>query len=126
MAEVELTSDELVVHVTGMDRALALKTAVHVPLAHVVEVRSGVDEEAAVIGLLRFGTHVPGLIKAGTFFARGKRFFWDVHHRDRAISIRLRDETYDELVLEVADAEATVREIERRIAAGGPAGPATS
>jgi hypothetical protein len=121
VAEIELTSDELVVHVTGVDRALALKTAIRVPFAHVVGARPGVDEDAAAIGLLRFGTHLPGVIKAGTFFARGKRFFWDVHHRDRAISIRLRDERYDEVVVEVADPEGTVRQLEDRIPRERPA-----
>ncbi|HEY8686839.1 MAG TPA: hypothetical protein VIO57_14650 [Chloroflexota bacterium] len=54
------------------------------------------------------GTHIIGVITAGTFLKDGGRVFWDVHDTDRAIAIHLRDDDYTELVVEVDDPAATI------------------
>jgi hypothetical protein len=111
MAEIEVSGDRLVVHVTGVERTLALKSRLEFPLDHVVGVSRGPgeDDERGWVKLL--GTHVPGVVKAGTFHSNGKRVFWDVCDRDRAIAIELRDEKYARLVIQVADPVAAVQAI---------------
>jgi len=54
----------------------------------------------------------PGVIVAGTFHQDGKRVFWDVHNKDKAVVIELKDDTYQRLVIEVDDPRATVELIE--------------
>jgi K+/H+ antiporter YhaU regulatory subunit KhtT len=54
------------------------------------------------------GTHVPGVLTAGTFYQDGKRIFWDVHNTDNVVVIRLKDERYDEFIVEVDDPKAAV------------------
>jgi len=49
------------------------------------------------------GTTFPGVITAGTFYQHGKRVFWDVHNPERTIVIDLKDERYNELIVEVED-----------------------
>jgi hypothetical protein len=49
-----------------------------------------------------------GVITAGTFYQDGKRVFWDVHNPDNTVVIELRDERYNQLVVEVADPNAAV------------------
>jgi hypothetical protein len=49
------------------------------------------------------GTSIPGVITAGTFYQHGKQVFWDVHNPDNTVMIELKDERYNELVVEVAD-----------------------
>jgi len=56
-----------------------------------------------------------GGLAGGTFFHDGERVFWDVHHPKRSIAIRLRDEGYSRLVIEVEDPEATVSELEAAV-----------
>src|SRR5215204_7715352 len=112
MAEVELAEDTLVIHVLGMDRLWALRSRLEIPLSHV----SGAEAAAEVArrwwqGLRSGGTHVPGVITAGTFHQEGERVFWDVHDPEKAIVIRLRDERYERLVIEVEDPSATVAAI---------------
>ena len=112
MAEVELSEDTLSVHVQGMDRLWALRSRLEIPLAHV----SGAEAAAEVArgwwqGIRSGGTHVPGVITAGTFHQEGERVFWDVHDPEKAIVIRLRDERYARLVIEVEDPSATVAAI---------------
>jgi hypothetical protein len=51
-------------------------------------------------------------IPAGTFYQHGKTVFWDVHHGENAIILDLRDEHYDELIVEVKDTGAAMRMIQ--------------
>jgi hypothetical protein len=51
------------------------------------------------------------VLTAGTFYQDGKRVFWDVHSPEAAIVITLTDETYNELVIEVADPRSLIRDI---------------
>jgi hypothetical protein len=115
MTEVELTRDALVVHVHGMDQLWALKSRLEIPLAHVVGAE--VDPEIAREwhkGIRAGGTHVPGVITAGTFYQEGERVFWDVHDPEKTLVIQLRDERYTRLVIEVEDPRATVAAIQGR------------
>ena len=115
MAEVELTENALIVHVRGMDRLWALKSRLEIPLTHVVgaevypEVAQGWSKSIRAPG-----THVPGVITAGTFYQEGERVFWDVHDPGKTVVIRLRDERYARLVIEVEDPRATAAAIQGR------------
>ena len=112
MAEVELTENTLVIHVRGMDRLWALKSRFEIPLSHVVGAE--VDLEVAQgwrKGIRAPGTHVPGVITAGTFYQDGERVFWDVHDPERTVVIHLKDERYARLVIEVADPPVTATAI---------------
>ncbi len=65
---------------------------------------------------LRFpGTHIPGVIVAGTYFREGKKSFWDVVRSERAIVIEIEGGPYDEVVVEVAEPERVVKLIEEAI-----------
>ena len=108
MTEVELTRDALVVHVQGMDRLWALKSRLEIPLSHVVGAE--LDPEIAREwhkGIRAGGTHVPGVITAGTFYQDGERVFWDVRDPDKTVVIHLKDERYTRLVIEVENPHAT-------------------
>lgn len=54
------------------------------------------------------GTHVPGLIIAGTFYLHGARVFWDVRDASHAVVVELDGHAYDRLVIEVEDPDAVV------------------
>ena len=113
VAEVEITQNDLIVHVRGMDRLLALKSRLEIPLAHVV----GAEVEPEIAqgwreGIRAPGTHVPGVITAGTFYQEGERVFWDVHDPDKTVVIHLKDERYAKLVIEVDDPHAMAVAIE--------------
>ena len=116
MTEVELTRDTLIVHVRGMDRLWSLRSRLEIPLSHVLNAEA--DSQVArewQKGLRAPGTHVPGVITAGTFFQDGDRVFWDVRDPEKTVVIRLEDERYARLVIEVEDPPATVAAIEGAI-----------
>ncbi len=119
MAEVELTENPLIVHVRGMDRLWALKSRLEIPLAHVADAK--VDPEMARgwrKGLRAPGTHVPGVITAGTFYQEGERVFWDVHDPERSTVVHLKDERCARLVIEVDDPPATAAAIQGALSEG--------
>ena len=119
MTEVEITEHSLIVHVKGMDKVLAFKSQLEVPLSHVVSAEvdpSAVQEfESLFIGIKAPGTGIPGVIRAGTWYTNNGKVFWDVHDAHKSITIRLADETYSRLVIEVADPAATSSQIQEAI-----------
>jgi hypothetical protein len=116
MAEVELTSTSLIVHIRGADRFFAMKSQLEVPLRHIASVESAADEARRVWHGLRIGgTHIPGIITAGRFVEHGEWAFWDVHDPDSAIAIHLRDESYAKLVVGVDNPALTSEAIRTAI-----------
>jgi len=109
MVDLTITDGNLVLNVRGTDKLWAFKSSMAIPLHHVAGIRA--DPEIARTwwhGLKMPGTSIPGVITAGTYYKDGKRVFWDVHNADNTVVIDLRDEHYDQLVVEVADANAAV------------------
>lgn len=109
VAIVEITDESLTVNVTGVDRILAFKSTITVPLAHVTEITQDATEAAKTFHGLRVpGTAIPGVLTAGTFRKSGEWTFWDVHDPDKAVVIGLNHEHYSRLVVGVDDPAATV------------------
>jgi hypothetical protein len=110
MVDLSISGSVLVLHVRGADQLWALKSSLEIPLAHIAEIRA----DSAIAqgwwhGLRMPGTNIPGVITAGTFYQDGKRVFWDVHNPENTVVIELRDERYNELIVEVADPAAAVK-----------------
>ena len=109
MVELSISNGALTLHVRGADKLWALKSSLEIPLQHITEIRA--DPSIARgwwHGLRMPGTNIPGIITAGTFYQDGKRIFWDVHDPDNTIVIELKDERYNQLIVEVSDANAAV------------------
>lgn len=110
MVDLTVADGKLILHVKGMDELWAFKSTLEVPLIHIAGVRA--DPDAARgwwHGLKMPGTNLPGVITAGTFYQDGKRVFWDVHNPDKTVVIDLRNEKYQQLIVEVADPESAVQ-----------------
>ena len=107
MVDLSIAEGKLTLHVRGADKLWAFKSSLEIPLVHIAGVRA--DPKAArgwYHGIRMPGTNVPGVITAGTFYQDGKRVFWDVHNPDNTVVIELKDERYNELIVEVADPKA--------------------
>ena len=114
MTEIALTAEKLTLIVHGFDVVLALKKQLEIPLAHVERVEGGVapEAEARLRHSLRMpGTSLPGLVTAGSYVEDGRWMFWNIHKGERAITIWLRHDRYDALVVDVQDPAAEVARI---------------
>ena len=108
MVEVRPEGDTVVFNVQGLHKLWALKSQLTIPRAHIL----GARQDAAVVDRWwkgwRVGTHVPGLLTAGTFFFADQRIFWDVHRETHAVVVELQNEEYQQLIIEVTDPAAVV------------------
>ncbi len=120
MVEISIVDGTLLCAVQGLDKLWALKSQIAVPLEHITG--ATVDPEAARgwwHGLRMPGTQIPGVITAGTFYWDGRRVFYDVHDPDNTIVVALDHDSYDQLVIEVADPESDAARINSAIASRG-------
>lgn len=115
MARVIIDGDDLVVEIEGLDKLWSLKSRLAIPLANVRGVTADPGMLKEPKGLRAPGTHLAGVITAGTFHQDGERVFWDVHDAARAVVIQLADQRYARLVIQVADPKATITLIEQAI-----------
>ncbi len=109
MVDLTISEGKLVIHVQGTDKLWAFKSSLEIQLVHIAEIRA----DPAIAhgwwhGLRMPGTNIPGVLTAGTFYQDGKRVFWDVHNPDNTVVIELKDERYNQLIVEVADPRAAV------------------
>ncbi len=116
MVEVTIQGTQLEVEVKGLHKLLALKSRVTVPLE---KVRGARPDPFAAAGFWKGvrmpGTHIPGLIVAGTFYHQRQKTFWDVRRPEKAIVIELDGAKYDRLVVEVDDPQRTANLIENAL-----------
>lgn len=102
MVDLSVSDGVLTLHVRGADKLWAFKSSLEIPLQHV----AGIRADATIAhgwwhGIRMPGTNLPGVLTAGTFYQHGKRIFWDVHNPDNTVVVELRDERYNELIIEV-------------------------
>jgi hypothetical protein len=119
MTTIETTHEALVLTVKGFDVILALKHRLEIPLAHVLGAEVGVSDEVRerLRQSLRLpGTHLPGIITAGSYTEHGRWMFWDIHSGDNAITIRIAHERYDRIVVDVEDPASAVAAITAALA----------
>lgn len=109
MVDLEISENKLHIRVRGADKLWAFKSSLEIRLEHVAGIRADASVARGWYHGIRLpGTNLPGVLTAGTFYQDGKRVFWDVHNPENTVVIDLRDERYNELVVEVADSQAAV------------------
>jgi hypothetical protein len=128
VVDLSIRGDALHVEVLGLHKLWALKSRLRIPLRRVRSVRY---DPGAASGWWRGwrlpGTHVPGLITAGSYYQDGRWTFWDVRDPSRTVVVEL-DRTggrYDRLVVEVEQPVATASRLDaalRELHARGAAG----
>ena len=107
MASIEITPHELVVRLHGLDRLLAARGHLTVPLAHVIGVRARGREahfdEVIVETSRGVGTYLRGRVAAGSMMLADGRSFFDVHDPEKAVVIDLESEPYRHIAVQVDD-----------------------
>jgi hypothetical protein len=108
LAAVGVTPDDrLLVRPVGLVRLWALSKGIEVPITSVVDVGVSNKRELAK-GWRVPGTHLPGVMTAGTFRLRGDKALWMVGPAKEVLVIELAGEDYRHLVLQVEDPHAAV------------------
>jgi hypothetical protein len=90
----------------GWSRIWTLRSRVSVPLSSIRSVRRAAPDVGRGIwhGWRLPGTHVPGVIVAGSYYRDGRWEFWDVRvTKERAIELELENGPYARVVVDVED-----------------------
>lgn len=114
MVGISIKDANVVIEVRGWSKLWTLRSEIRIPLSSVKQARL---EPKAVKGWWRGwrirGTHIPGVIVAGSYYRTGGREFWDVRSGGTAVAIDLDGAKYRRLVVDVEDPEAIVELINR-------------
>jgi hypothetical protein len=130
MATIEIKDAALLVTIEGLDKVMALRSSITVPLAHITGVTARPDISKLMYMPVEAqfrGVRNPGSVVAGTLvMADGTgHVFCDVRDETRALAIDLQHDEFKRIIIEVSD--HTPEEARDLIlAAVGPGvGPAT-
>ena len=117
MPVLELTKDELVVHLKAWEAVAALQRSIRIPLANVRGASEDEGFRGRELGLRAPGTGLPGVLHAGTFYKDGDRQFVFIGPGTHPVVIELAKEKWDRIVLGVEDARRTAAEVSGAIQA---------
>ncbi len=115
MAELSRDGDELVLTLTGVEKAESVHRDIRVPLSSVREVEVVDDVIHTVQGLRVPGTGWPGRFMIGTLAHSTSEKSFAVIHRDtpRGVRVRLVNAAFDELLVGCHDPEAVAAGLAR-------------
>ena len=116
MVEITFDRRNMILSVKGLHKLWTFKSELRVPLSHILQARSNNKELSRPNGWRSPGTYIPGMIIAGTYRASGKKVFWDVVQKEKAIIIDLQYDDYHQIVIEVENPEVTIEQINEKIA----------
>ncbi len=118
MVNVRIEGDTAIFEVLGSHRFWALRDKVKVRLENIRSVR---HDPTVTLGWWEGwrmpGTHIPGLIIAGTYYRDGQKRFWDVTDPRRTIVVELENEEYDRLIVDVENPRETVERLDAALGA---------
>ena len=109
VADLRIDGNELVLHLSGAERAESVHGDLRAPLSAVrgIEVLDDAHGPAGIKAGIKIGTRLPGVIEVGVIQGRTKRLFAAVHHNTpRGLRVRLDGTAYDEWIVGCADPEA--------------------
>jgi hypothetical protein len=118
MATVSVRDQTLRVKMKGVDRVLAFRGRLDVPLEHVTgaAIYRDVGGKHPWLGVgAAPGRDYPAVRQVGGMWQQADWVFWDVHDADKAVVIELAHEHYGRLVVQVKDPQRVVDEIEQAL-----------
>jgi hypothetical protein len=109
MAELQLEGNELVLHLSGAEKAEAVHGDLRVPLSALrgVEVIDDAHSWTGIGAGFKVGMRVPGVAAVATVRGHGEKVFVAVHHdTPRGVRVHFEGAPWDEWVVGCADPEA--------------------
>ncbi len=109
MVKVSVSHGHVVLKLEGAKRLLALKSTVEIPLNSIKRV--SLTPPKWLFAAVRAGTHLPGIMMAGTFWTRQGKQFYYVRDPEKCVTLTLRDHEYSKVVFQVDDKVAVAARI---------------
>jgi hypothetical protein len=104
MAELRVEGGDLVLHLTGMEKAESVHGDLRAPLSAVRGVEILDDAHGAADFGIKVGTRIHGVIEVGAIHGKSKQIFAAVHHdTPRGVRVVLAGSAYGEWIVGCAD-----------------------
>jgi hypothetical protein len=101
MVTIQKADNHFLFEVKGMHKLWAFKSEIKIPCEHILKAYQDIEIVKGKRGMRFPGTSIPGIVNAGTFLNKGETNFWDVSKTENAIVIDLKDEDYNQMIIEV-------------------------
>lgn len=108
MVTIEKQNDNFLFEINGLHKLWALKSSLTIPAEHIVNAYPNEQNLNWMLALRMPGTHIPGIITAGTYILKDGTIFCDVVNHSKSIAIELKDEFYKKLIIEVENPESAI------------------
>ena len=100
MVTISQTDNNFIFTLSGFHKIWALQSSITVPKENVVKAYQDTQELNKWHGF-RFGTYIPFVIIAGTYFLKNKQNFWDIVLKKNAIIVELKNHYFNKLYIQV-------------------------
>lgn len=117
MVEITKNETETIFEVKGLHKVLAFKSELRIPNSHIMKAYCDDHEINEWKGIRAFGTYIPSIIKAGTFYQDkdNATIFMDISNPKNAIIIELKDEHFKKLIIEVPNPQNAIELLTKNI-----------
>ena len=108
MVTIDKQDDNFIFEVNGMHKLWALKSQLTIPAEHILNAHQDLESIKGWRGWKLPGTFIPSIITAGTFYKHGNKIFWDASNIEKCIIVDLKDEDYNQLIIEVENPASSI------------------
>jgi hypothetical protein len=115
VARFSVEGEELVLHLSTIEKLEGFHDSIRVPVSSVREVRTADDPWTELRGLRAPGTGIPGVIAVGTRRGSGIRDFAVVHGKGPAVVVEMDGAEFGRFVVSDENASTIVGELRRDV-----------
>jgi len=108
MVTIEKKDNNFIFEIQGLHKLWAFRSQLTIPVENVIKAYPNEKSLSWLMALRMPGTHIPGLITAGTYYVKDGTIFCDVSDYKKSIVVELQDEFYKRLIIEVEDPQSTI------------------
>jgi hypothetical protein len=114
MAELSVQGDDLVLHLSGAEKAEAVHGDLRAPLSAITGIQILEDAHQPADRGFKIGLRLPGVAEVATIHSEGRKIFAAVHHDTRrGLLISFSGASYDEWIVGCADPETVASSLPR-------------
>lgn len=112
--KIELKEGNAIFELTGVDRILAIKSRLVVPLHHISSVTTEKADWRYFNELKVAGARLPNVVKDGGFWSpKDGLLFYEMHDPNSCVTVELFEERYKKIIFQVDDKEATATQLRK-------------
>lgn len=116
--KINILPPNLEIQLSGANQLWTLKSHLEIPLSAIQSVET-IDSANIkdYLGILpwKAGTYIPDIVAEGTFYEDHQRLFLDIHEGKSAILLKLKNDHYSEILLQVDDPLEVKSQIEKTL-----------